>query len=353
MIRNVLQRLARRLTYAHDRTYRTSTSDVNVTFRKATIDDYEGVMDINHHVHHGRDYLPAGYHSTVTDPNISALVGEVDNQIIAFGCGRLVDGCRTLLFTGGRRHGSVRGQGVMDRLLQLLRSRYSSNDNILYEVFDTEYGHHVLSLPFTRGFSLVLKRPVYCFPFHMNDIHLRKLPLNDNQFSVPTQQDLERLMSNKQNHGYLFPADRLIVNRIPFRAHPQNVPLTFAVEACFHTGKSPRECLSFGKSYWCKLGLAYNLDIYGDDPVGFRAHVYKHLQEIANIPKIRREMYRSKNGSEREAQDEADERVHLLILGSESVDMSVVYDALSSIGINNADWPESARVVLERDCRLD
>ncbi|XP_067661339.1 uncharacterized protein [Haliotis asinina] len=353
MIRNVLQRLARRLTYAHDRTYRTSTSDVNVTFRKATIDDYEGVMVINHHVLRGRDYLPAGYHRTVTDPNISALVGEVDNQIIAFVCGRLLDGCRTLLFTGGRTHGSVRGQGVMGRLLKHLRSGYSSNDNILYEMFETEYGHPMLSHPYSQGSSLVLQRPVHCFPFHMNDIHLKKLSLNDNQFSVPTQPDLERLMSNKQNHGYLFPADRLIVNRIPFRAHPQNVPLMFAVEACFHTGKSPRECLSFGKSYWCKLGLAYNLDIYGDDPVGLRAHVYKHLQEIANIPKIRREMFRSKNGSEREAQDEADERVHLLIFGSESVDMSGVYDALSSLGIKRAEWPDKAQVVIERDFRSE
>ncbi|XP_046576434.1 uncharacterized protein LOC124284390 [Haliotis rubra] len=353
MIRNALQRFARRLNYAHDRTFCTSSSDVNVSFRKATINDYEGVMDINRHVHHGRDYLPAGYHSTVTDPNLSALLGEVDNRIIAFGCGRLVDGSRTLLFTGGRTHASVRGQGVSGRLLQHIKSGYSGNDNALYEMFETEYGHPTLSHPYTQGSSLVQKRSVHCFPFHMNDLHLNQLPLNTNQYLVPTQQDLERLMSDKQTHGYLFPGDRLLVNRIPLRAHPQNVPLMFAVEACFHTGESPRECLSFGKSYRCTLGLAYNIDIYGDDPVGLRAHVYKHLQEIANIAQIRREMYRREDGSRREEHDEADERVHLLILSSESVDMSIVYDALSSLGINNAEWPESTRVVIERDFRLE
>ncbi|XP_046576433.1 uncharacterized protein LOC124284389 [Haliotis rubra] len=353
MIRNALQRFARRLNYAHDRTFCTSSSNVDVIFRKATINDYEGVMDINHHVLRGRDYLPAGYHSTVTDPNLSALLGEVDNRIIAFVCGRLVDGCRTVLFMFGRTHATFRGQGVMGRLLHYLRSSYSGNNNILYEMFLTEYGHPMLSHPYSQGFSRVLKRPVHCFPFHMNDLHLNQVPLNGVQFSIPTQQDLERLMSDKQTHGYLFPGDRLIVNRIPLRAHPQNIPLMFAVEACFHTGESPRECLSFGKSYWCKLGLAYNIDIYGDDPVGLRAHVYKHLQEIANIAQIRREMYRREDGSRREEHDEADERVHLLIFGSESVDMSIVYDALSSLGINNAEWPDKAQVVIEGDFRVE
>ncbi|XP_071078714.1 histidine N-acetyltransferase-like [Haliotis cracherodii] len=353
MIRNALQRFAANLKYSHNRHFCTRSSEVKVTFRKATINDYEGVMKINENVHRGRDYLPEGFHSTVTDPNLSAHLGEVDNRIMTFGCARLLDGGRTLLFTGGRTHASYRGQGHMAQLLHHIKSGYSSNKNILYEMFETEYGHPMLSHPYAQGSSMVLERPIHCFPFRVNDLHLNQLPLNDIQFSIPTQTDLERLLSDKQTHGYLFPGDRIVVNRIPFRAHPQNVPQMTTADVCFHTGDSQHECLSFGKSHSCKLGLAYNIDIYGDHPVGLTAHVYKHLQEIAHIVQMRRVHDKGEDGSHRETQDEVDERVHLLIFASVSVDMSEVYEALRTLGINRVEWPVKAQVVIERDFRVE
>lgn len=50
------------------------------------MDDFEAVVNINENVLRGRDYVPSTYHSMLTDPNISAYVGEVENRIVRMEC---------------------------------------------------------------------------------------------------------------------------------------------------------------------------------------------------------------------------------------------------------------------------
>ncbi len=59
------------------------TSNVDINIRKATVDDYEGVLNINTDVYDGTDYLPIMYHHFIRDPKADCYVAEVDGKIVS------------------------------------------------------------------------------------------------------------------------------------------------------------------------------------------------------------------------------------------------------------------------------
>ncbi|XP_046339860.2 uncharacterized protein LOC124120966 [Haliotis rufescens] len=170
----------------------------------------------------------------------------------------------------------------MGQLLRHIKASYSSRTGILNDIFATDGGHPILSQVSKQCISEVLTRRVHCFTFPVNDLPVEALPLQNTQVSTSTHQHLVKLMSPNKPNRHLFPGGRLVVDWIPLRTDPHNVPFMNS-NACYHTGKYPeQECLSFGTGYQCKLGLAYNLDIYGSHPKSLRAHVHRHLLEIAH-----------------------------------------------------------------------
>ena len=53
-----------------------------VTCRRATLNDYEAVMDINRNVYSGFDYLPYEYKQFTKSPNRIGFVGELDGKVV-------------------------------------------------------------------------------------------------------------------------------------------------------------------------------------------------------------------------------------------------------------------------------
>ncbi|XP_067661337.1 histidine N-acetyltransferase-like [Haliotis asinina] len=313
----------------------------SVNCRRAILEDFAGVVNINPNVLRGRDYVPARYDRIITDPNMSAYVAEVDNKIVAFACARLLDGGRTFLLLSGRVHVSYQGQGIMGKLVRHIKGRHSNNSNILYESFVTDGGNPLLS-QVSQNSSEVLTRRVHCFAFPLHDIPLDALKLHGTQISTPTQEHLEKLMS--ENNCRLFPGGRLIVDWIPLRTDPQNVPLMIKTTH-FHTDKSPeQDCLSFGSSYPCNIGLAYNLDIYGNHPESLRAHLHAHLLKIAHNVQRSREyccdvVDKAHGGNP--------VNVHLLVYTCMTVDTAIL-QTLHKLGFPQMEYPVKTQIVMEK-----
>ena len=58
--------------------------------REARHEDYQAVMDINHNVYYGLDYLPAKYHNLLRDPNSNCYLLEVNGKVVCIRGGKLV-----------------------------------------------------------------------------------------------------------------------------------------------------------------------------------------------------------------------------------------------------------------------
>ena len=54
-----------------------------ITFRRATLADYDDVMNINENVYEGADYLPARYYSFCQDPQRHMFVAEDDGKVVS------------------------------------------------------------------------------------------------------------------------------------------------------------------------------------------------------------------------------------------------------------------------------
>ena len=54
-----------------------------VTFRKAKVEDYQAVMDINRDVYTGMDHLPYTYTEYINSPFRFAAVGEFNGKVVS------------------------------------------------------------------------------------------------------------------------------------------------------------------------------------------------------------------------------------------------------------------------------
>ncbi len=50
--------------------------------RLATVEDYQGVVDIDHNIYDGADYIPYRYHQYIKDPNRLCFVATKDKEVV-------------------------------------------------------------------------------------------------------------------------------------------------------------------------------------------------------------------------------------------------------------------------------
>ena len=54
-----------------------------IVVRRARLDDYEAVLDIDRNVYDDLDYLPTMYHTLVQDPNVDPFLIEIDGKVVS------------------------------------------------------------------------------------------------------------------------------------------------------------------------------------------------------------------------------------------------------------------------------
>ena len=51
--------------------------------RRATLTDYDDVMQIDEDIYGGTDYLPSTYHEMVDEPTAHCFIAELDGKVVS------------------------------------------------------------------------------------------------------------------------------------------------------------------------------------------------------------------------------------------------------------------------------
>ncbi|XP_005100731.1 histidine N-acetyltransferase [Aplysia californica] len=96
-----------------------------IQIRTARHEDYDDIMEIGD-VYGGRDYLPSMFHMFLDDPNIYAIVAEVDCKPVGFYLLHVLDGGESAVKRGGRVNTSFRKRGIFHLMTESLNQKLLS-----------------------------------------------------------------------------------------------------------------------------------------------------------------------------------------------------------------------------------
>ena len=100
--------------------------------------------------------------------------------------------------------------------------------------------------------------------------------------------DLKEVFSSNATCKRVFPEGKMVAEWMPFRSLASNIDMIIkphtTILASRDAGRSQDDviytCLTHGSYFRCKIGLAYSLDVFGDDVTKLRNHILTHFKCI-------------------------------------------------------------------------
>ncbi|XP_076071477.1 uncharacterized protein LOC143042847 [Mytilus galloprovincialis] len=269
------------------RRYNILTNNATIKVRRATLDDYDDVIEIRDpkELHGGYDPLPDTYKMLVESPKTKAYVATVNEKPVALHFASLIDDEETIGLFGVRVSAKYHDYCLTPKMFDHHRTvNYETAMQFVACIDGTS------SQKFSSGFFLksadkiMSKKMVQYFTSRKKIAN--KLILNENypaSAQVITINHLKELFSSHILCKYLFPEGRLLKYWMAYRILPSNIPLimnkrTTTVASCLH---QPNNALiTIGTYAYTFNGLFYHLDVYGNTDANFKEHLYLHLKEI-------------------------------------------------------------------------
>jgi hypothetical protein len=159
---------------------------------------------------------------------------------------------------------------------------------------------------------------------------LRSLESETEELIVPTNEELTAFLSNDVIRSYLCREDRIVVDWVPYRPIPANVPLfrwapnrmKIFSDISLSKAQKVNGLLTVSTTFASKdPPFASNLDIFGTDVSSLRSHVVYHLRHIRK---------------------ETEGAVSLLVLAEDDFDMGELDKVFQSVGLKRNDWFDSS-----------
>ncbi|XP_071096816.1 histidine N-acetyltransferase-like [Haliotis cracherodii] len=257
----------------------------NHLIRQATVEDFDGVMNIGD-VYFGLDYLRHVYHTIMDDPNATGYVYVIGEEIIGFtSIYRLDDGI-TFFVRASRIKSGFRGKGLYGKLLHYACEDHKNIESIQYEamvVHGVTYESKRLNLE--NNHTQLVQKSVLNYHLKLERMKVPGQPL-DAILETFDSAEMTSLFVDKKACEALFPSGRVITDWVPLRLLPSNVRyiLTAGAIALASRNENTRvSLLTIGTPVPCQLGLRYCLDIFGNDGTVFQEHVIRHIEYIKNI----------------------------------------------------------------------
>ncbi|XP_050404662.2 probable N-acetyltransferase 16 [Patella vulgata] len=255
-----------------------------LVIRRATLQDYRGVMDIGK-IYQGRDYLPALYDKYLKWFN--CYVGEIDGEIVTFQSDRLVDAGATIAIAGGRVKEGYRGRGILSDVLRYVDNSYKDVTSVKYVSMTTDNVNIELNGErIKRKFKQILEREQLEMLGKVEDLKLNKFESDENKVQELTSWDLKKIFQSKAMCSKLFPGERILPSGYPFRLIPQNIPLMmdgFKFWGTKGSDQSTYKTLTVTHKYNLGKELMFTLCIYGNDAIDIQQHVLKHIQNLNQL----------------------------------------------------------------------
>ncbi|XP_067660981.1 histidine N-acetyltransferase-like [Haliotis asinina] len=285
-----------------------------LTFREVGDADYDAVMSVLPDAWEGRDFLPHKYPEYVADPDCTCYACEVEGEMVGFHAALIVDNGETMVRIGGRVKVTHQGQGIFQALMRHMYKAHGDHDKLKYEgivVIDTHAERLKRRYVEQHGYYHVLQKKRYLYNFEATDIQMVNPWPKSRVTHRVTASDMEAMFSSEVICRKLFPDGRIFLHCKPYKLVPSNIrhfmhetlvlatvngsDLPCGNDACAdgnestHNGGHSNEFLerivvfSIGDFYYQKLGLHYNVELYGDDMESFPEHLSRHMSRIKSL----------------------------------------------------------------------
>ncbi|KAK6183203.1 hypothetical protein SNE40_010730 [Patella caerulea] len=257
----------------------------SLVIRSATLDDYQGVMDIGK-LYDGLDYLPVQYEKYLK--RFNCYVGEIDGEIVAFHADRLVDAGVTIVNAAARVKESFQGRGILAAILKHVRDSYVNQKTVKYETM-TVNNVNVHGERIKRKFTLLLERILVELIGDVGDFNPNKFESDQTAVQELTSEDLKKIFQSKDTCSRLFPGERIVPNWYPYRLLPENIPLMmdwFKFWGTKISDQSTYKTLTVTEHFHLGEMLIFKLCIYGNDVVDIQQHCLKHIQNLNLLVKM-------------------------------------------------------------------
>ncbi|KAH3710645.1 hypothetical protein DPMN_070135 [Dreissena polymorpha] len=102
-------------------------------------------------------------------------------------------------------------------------------------------------------------------------------------FDQPPPAEIQHLMEARHHREYLFPDNSMLLDEIPVKSIPENIPLLFNYDQHLFSNvccneSSPSGLFSAGSIYQsCNPLEAYTIDVFGTDVTQLENHVVFHV----------------------------------------------------------------------------
>ncbi|KAH9489349.1 hypothetical protein Btru_051702 [Bulinus truncatus] len=280
----------------------TSLALVDVIIRRARAEDYTDVMTFGT-IYQGKDYLAYSYTEVINDPDIYAVVAEVEGQVVGFYMKQVIDGGQSVVRQASRVHPSFRKRGIMHLMGQELDRHMAEHDTHAQHIQRAvvDLNEHRVTKEFTDlGYSEIQRKPIRNFQFSIQELNI-----TNTEYEVPSviqlgYDDVKVLFTLDDVIERLFPMKRLFNCYVAYRCLESNIKhLVGKNKAVFATVLSPSQrtnepndwyhdidMMSFSNWWMGEAGLIYCLDIYAaevQNDLSLSAHVYTHVKVIRDL----------------------------------------------------------------------
>ncbi|KAK6183171.1 hypothetical protein SNE40_010700 [Patella caerulea] len=258
-----------------------------LVIRRATLEDYQGVMDIGK-IYYGRDYLPVMYKKYLKWFNCH--IAEKNGEIVGFNGARLVDCGMTLCRSAARVKEVYQGQGVLAAIVKDIYDFYKDKDSVKYEAIATDnVNMEANGDKIKQRFTQILQRVFVEILGEVTDFKPNTMESDETQVQELTPEDLKEIFQSKDSCSRLFPGERIIPNWHPYRLLPENIPLMMEGSKFWGTkcsDQSKYTTLTVTEVYNLGERLVLKICVYGNDVIDIKRHVVKHIQNLKRLVEI-------------------------------------------------------------------
>ncbi|XP_071113296.1 histidine N-acetyltransferase-like [Haliotis cracherodii] len=260
--------------------------DDGVIVRRASMEDYNAVMDINKHVYSGLDYIPSQYLDMAQDPDFVLYVCEQEGKVIAFEAVCEVNGGHTLMMRSARVHKDYQGRGLLLKLRKQIEMDFSRNP-LVHSIASSlaatvKYRENA---SFLAKNTLMFERVLFYHTCNIQEA-IEKTTVKSNAQQISSQ-EFCNLFENEKLMKYLFPWQRVAINSWHLRLIAENRRHIDRQKPVIFISQGLEQCggfLTLGLVIRVPVGLSLHLEIYGSsDDTELEKHLYSQMLAVTGL----------------------------------------------------------------------
>ncbi|XP_052067363.1 histidine N-acetyltransferase-like [Mytilus californianus] len=256
-------------------------SDLDKTeVRRVSEADYDDVMSIRSTLYGGYDYLPFSYRSLMTHSHNEGYAAVINGKFVAFCFVSKVDGGETAVSRASRVNKQYEGFGVYKALTLFIEKHLFSDGTVLNGAVVYSERNPKMVIATSRGeYTLLMKRTVIVYKVDCEKMTVLSQGTHPTKHTqILNAVDLETAFKSSKVCSTLFPEERIVCNKVPYRLKESNIPLIIS-EVSLIVGTTDPECslITCGVYYRSESGHTYSLEVYGNCDF-IKEHLVLHFQ---------------------------------------------------------------------------